>query len=153
MKNWFTIHSAHPTPDWIKWHIYLQEKYKQLATEINVGDRVLFYETKTTKEVRCKGSVGKMGLVHIGHVTGAEYSRNIEDSYSEYSDGERKSWGTGIPTDAEHSRGFVPQSKVVEVLGYATNYHFKGFAGGKGVKQIDAEKANMLQALFQQSLR
>ena len=151
MKNWFTIHDPHPNPDWVEWHIYLQDKYKELAAEIAVGDRVFFYETKTTKQVQFKGCIGKMGLVHIGHVTHSAYPRKIEDALSVYNDGERKSWGVGIPTDAGNSNGFVPQAKVVKALGNANNYYFRGYAGGKGIKQIDVDEANEVQTLFERS--
>ncbi len=148
MKNWFTIHDPHPTPDWVEWHIYLQDQYKSLAADIKVGDRVFFYETKTTKQVQFKGCKGKMGLVHIGLVTGDAYERKSEKALSVYNDGERKTWGVGIPTDASKSNGFVAQNKVVEVLGYKSKCNFIGFASGKGIKQIDAAEADKLQMLF-----
>ena len=74
MRYWFTIHDAHPDPDWVHWHIYLQDKHKELANVIQMGDRVFFYETKTTKQIKFRGSVGRMGLVHIGHVIGGSIS-------------------------------------------------------------------------------
>lgn len=153
MNNWFTIHDAHPDPDRVLWHIYLQDKYKDLASEISVGDRVFFYETKNTKQIQFKGSRGKMGVVHVGYVIGDKYERQFEEALSIYNDGERKTWDIGIPTDAGQSNGFVSREKVLEILGYASNYYFKGFARGKGIKLIEDAKANELLSLFRNSSR
>ena len=153
MKNWFTIHDAHPNPDWVKWDIYLQDKYEFLAQDIEIGDRVFIYEAKTSKQVRFKDSIGKMGLVHVGHVTGSGGYNPREEAEVVYTDGDCKSWGYSIPTDAGSSEGFVSRNQVVRVLDYKDNYYFKGFAGGKGVKEIGADQADELQALFDQSTK
>ena len=46
MANWFTVHGPHPVEYDLAWDIYLQEQYKNLANEININDRVFFYELK-----------------------------------------------------------------------------------------------------------
>jgi hypothetical protein len=86
-----------------------------------------------------------MGLVHIGTVTGEPYHRNAKTTYTS---GETKDWGTGIPTNAEDSEGLVSREKVVDILGYKSNYYFKGFNGGRGIKQIEVEQAQQLENLF-----
>ena len=144
MKYWFTIHAPHGDRD-LPWHIYLQEKYKDISKEIKINDKVFFYETKTEKNKLYKFTNGRMGLVHIGTVTGEPYHRNAKTTYTS---GETKDWGTGIPTNAEDSEGLVSREKVVDILGYKSNYYFKGFNGGRGIKQIEVEQAQQLENLF-----
>jgi len=68
-------------------------------------------------------------------------------------DGEKKNWDTGNPTNAGDSSGFVSRQQVVEILGYSNNYYFRGLAGGAGILQIEAWKANNLLELFRASER
>ena len=82
MNNWFTIHDPHPNPDRVAWHIYLQDKYEDLASEISIGDRVFFYEIKNSKQIKFKGCKGRMGVVHVGYVTGHGYKRKLKDTLS-----------------------------------------------------------------------
>ena len=148
MKNWFTVHSPHGDRD-LAWHIYLQDQYALTASDIHEGDRVFFYETKTNRNVKHKQFVGRMGLVHVGHVNGAPYRRGTEEAHAIYTGGERKYWSTGITTDAGESRGFVSREKVVKILGYKDNYYFKGYARGVGIKMIEMGQAQKLLQLFQ----
>ena len=112
MKNWFTTHEAHPDPDPGGWHVYLQDEYKDLASEISIGDRVLIYETKGNNQIRFRRCRGKMGIVRVGNVTGNKYERPKEEASSIYIGGGEKIWRTVVPTDAEQSNGFVPSKKL-----------------------------------------
>ena len=158
MAYWFTVHGPHPFDYDLAWHIYLQERYEELASDIEIGDRVFFYELKGSGKLHINQKiyatpVGKMGLVHIGKVTGKPYQRTLQTGMSETYGAEARYWKIGIPTDAGDSTGFVSRERVVSVLGYKHNYFFKGFARGAGIKQIDGAQANELQTLFEQSSR
>jgi hypothetical protein len=151
VKNWFTIHSPHGYRGDYPWHIYLQNKHKKIVSNIKDGDRVFFYETKTSKHVEAKNEIGRMGLVRVGYVNGKAYDRPAKKL--KYTDGEIKNWSIGIPTNEGNADGFVAREQVVEILGYSKNYYFRGFAGGTGIMQIDARKAQNLLELFQVSAR
>jgi len=138
----------HGDPDH-PWHVYLQDRHKNIALSIREGDRVFFYETKTNNNVKYKNVVGRMGLVHVGTVTGKAYTRESTKAHQTYTDGARKNWSTGIPTNAGETKGYVTRENIVKILGYRDNYFFKGFAGGAGIKQIDATQARALLELFE----
>lgn len=153
MENWFTVHGPHPIEHDLAWDIYLQNKHQNIANNININDRVFFYELKGSgtldiNQQTYKTPVGKMSLVHIGKVTGKSYPRSLHEGQSETYGDEKKYWSVGIPTDAGYSVGFVPREKVVSILGYKNNYFFKGFSGGSGIKQIDDSQASQLLKLF-----
>ena len=153
MTNWFTVHYPHGDPDDLPWHVYLQDRYKELSRNVREGDRVFFYETKTSKNKENKYCKGRMGLVHVGYVTGLPYSRPYKRAEAVYTDGKRKKWSIGIPTNAGETTGFVPREKLVEVLGYKSKYNFQGFQRGTGIKQIDRAVARELHALFEGAKR
>jgi hypothetical protein len=153
MANWFTIHGPKPYDLDLAYDVYLQDKYESIADEIMIGDKVFFYELKGSGRLKInqqiyKTPVGKMGLVHVGQVTGKPYKRSLYEGQSETYGTGKAYWSIGIPTDAEASVGFVPREVVVSVLGYQPNYFFKGFGGGKGIKLIDDSQAHELLAQF-----
>ena len=155
MANWFTIHGPHPYPieyD-LAWDVYLQDKHKNIANQIMVNDRVFFYELKGSGTLEInqeiyKTPTGKMGLVHVGNVTGKPYQRSLNVGQSETYGNGKAYWSVGVPTDAGTSSGLVSREKVVSILGYKENYYFKGFAGGAGIKLIDESVASELMAQF-----
>lgn len=149
MKYWITIHSPHTNPNDLPWHVYLQNRYKNAVAGIAKDDIVFFYETKTSKiepEDRTITREGVMVIRRVGYVTGDMYSRNV---VAQYNDGETKYWSWGIPTNADNSSGFVARKDVVKILGYASNYYFRGFNGGTGIKQVGEGEARELLILFE----
>ena len=153
MANCFTVHGPHPYAYDLAWDIYLQDKYKNIENKIMINDRVFFYELKGSGSLEInqqtyKTPVGKMGLVHIGKVTGNPYQRSLREGQSETYGNGKAYWSVGIPADAGNSTGFVSREKVVSILGYKHNYYFKGFAGGAGIKLIDDSEASELITLF-----
>jgi len=153
MANWFTIHGPHPFEYELAWDIYLQNRYQNLASDIKINDRVFFYELKGSGKLDVnqktyKTPVGKMGLVHIGKVTGKFYERSLYEGQSDTFGEGKKYWSVGIPTDAGGSTGYVSREKVVSILGFKHNYKFKGFARGAGIKQINDAQATELATLF-----
>lgn len=157
MASWFTIQGPYPYPEEygpkLTWDVYLQERHKNLAPQIKIGDRVFFYELKGTGKLEINNRVyrtptGRMGLVKVGAVTGAPYHRSINEGLSKTYGPGRTYWSVGIPTNAGDSSGFVSREKVVDILGFANNYYFKGFSGGTGIKLIDEAVAHELLRLF-----
>jgi hypothetical protein len=81
MVNWFTVHGPHPIEYDLAWDIYLQNRYEHLTSDIEIGDRVFFYELKGSGKLEINQKtyetpVGRMGLVHVGKVTGKPYQRS-----------------------------------------------------------------------------
>ncbi len=131
----------------------MQDRHKDIAKDVEINDRVFFYELKGTGKLNIchqdyETGTGKMGIVHIGKVTGSPYSRSQAQGQSKSFGDVSKYWSIGIPTDAGNSSGFIAKDKVVAILGYKNNYFFKGFAGGTGIKQIDDSQAIELLALY-----
>ena len=156
MTNWFTIHGPHPYDYDLAYDVYLQEKYKNIANKIMINDRVFFYELKGSGSLEIyqqtyKTPVGKMGLVHIGKVTGKPYQRSLREGQSETYGNGKAYWSMGVPTDAGDSIGFVAREEVVSILDYSPNYYFKGFASGAGIKIIDESQAHELFEQFNDS--
>jgi len=153
MASWFTVHGPHPTEYNLPWDIYLQETHKEISNHICVGDNVFFYELKgngklNINNVDYRTNTGRMGVVHIGKVTGKPYNRSIDQGKSSSYGESSGYWSIGIPTDAASSKGFVAREKVVSILGYQHNYYFKGFAAGAGIKLINASQEAELLSLF-----
>lgn len=156
VNYWFTVHGPHPKGYHLPWDIYLQDTHEELAKKINKGDQIFFYELKGNGKLNknnkeYKTDIGRMGIVHVGNVTGERYKRSREEGSSSSYGESSGYWSIGIPTDAESSNGFVSRDKVVSILGYKENYYFRGLAGGAGIRSIDASQAFELLRLFKES--
>ena len=70
MRYWITAHYPHPKPDDHPWHVYLQADFKDIGEMFEVGDRVLFYESKHPRPSNDGKKYGKgaEGIVMLGTV-------------------------------------------------------------------------------------
>ena len=106
------------------------------------------YYMLSINQKRYKTTEGKMGLVHVGKVTGKSYQRSLHEGQCETYGNGKAYWSIGIPTDANDSTGFVSREKVLSILGHKPNYYFRGYARGAGVKIIDDSQAHKLLQQF-----
>jgi len=161
MKFWLTTHwpndktMAREEP---KQGIYLQNEQEAAADSLEVGDLVLFYETKGGKTIVKRNSDGsetkyppwrgRMGIVTLGEVV-TKLQDQDDDGRERYSDGSKKWWRHKAETRSLNSTGFVSQEDACRVLGYEANYFFLGYGNLKsGLGELSKDQFNELKALF-----
>jgi hypothetical protein len=168
MQFWLTTHW--PPTEWdptdFRQHgVYLPHGRESAANDMEKGDLVFIYESKTGRLVRERYPDGShedvprlLGREGIGAL--AEVLRKpVEDEESEeeeYSDSTRIWWRYYAPTKPINSKGFVPRQDVAKILGYKVNYPFRGFGDAhSGLKKLDYEeyKALLKKFLDHQNLR
>jgi hypothetical protein len=151
-KYWLTIQWPHEntvasgTP-----HdgVYAVTGRHYILSQIQVGDIVFIYETKTGRR-----EVGRppryTGCQHI--VTIAEVIAPVAPTgapTSNYTDGSSLTWGYSVDTKNICSHGRVSQHDTNIVLDYAADYNFHGFGvQHSGVREIDVRQASELKVFF-----
>ena len=100
MRYWITTHYPHPVPDTAPWHIYFR---KPPATKPDVGDPVLFYETRVPQADRDR--LGRKAIVCAAVVSGTVMPmRGIGP------------WVYQIPCDRHQSGRPVPLDAVRKII-------------------------------------
>ena len=165
MNYWITTQFPPLEVDEIEAHsgIYLPDDRVEAGRNIQPGDMVLIYESKTgrtivkkyldgTKEY-FKSIIGKQGIVSIARVT----SRLLRDDNSEathYTDGSKIWWLWYATTSPVSNNGFVHRTEVNKVLSYKELNPMRGFGDKQsGVKKITKEQFDNLVELFNRKTR
>lgn len=154
MAYWITSHYPHPQPDRHPWHVYLRDKFEDIARQLRAGDPVLFFETKYHKPLRdgTRFPVGREGIVVVATIAESFRKRHASLAVAEYADGTTANWLWNVPTrDMDHD-GFVPRSEVYRVLGYKDGYTMRGFGmRGSGVRPISQDQSERLLVRFRKN--
>jgi hypothetical protein len=163
MQFWMTKHWPKRKIEPLPWHIFLRQGMEPLGRTVQIGDKVLFFETKIGKVAVAALpdgkrywktlATGRQGIVASAVVSGPMKLRDLAESNETYTTGERRIWSWEIPTAELNGEGFVPRSEVNRLLGHAKNYALMGFGdrvGGEssGLKQIDESIFNELNRMF-----
>ena len=136
MKHWLTIHYPHIRPVH-PWSIYLKERYKRKAKQIEVGDQVFFYE------LAGKSGSGRRAIVAIGDVRGLA-RKNTERGDSP--EDERDAiWEIEIPCGRHNFSGRVDRATVYDVLGWPKDRPMQ-LQGG--LMKLKPEAVESLRSLF-----
>jgi len=103
MEYWIATHYPHVDPN-LPWHIYFRKSPK---TKPSVGDKVLFYETQSSKD----GKPGRRAIVCEGVVSSVPKSNVHGDSHE---------WHVQIECD-RHKSLSISLEQIRTILG---NTHF-----------------------------
>jgi len=126
--------------------------------ELQEGDLVLVYQSKTGRAVRRRKAdgteervrtvEGRKGIAAFAKVVGrAIHDPGIETT--EYVDGTKLCWSWRVPINALAVDGHVPLLEVNRILGFKPTYNFGGFAyRDSGLREIEAHQYWALVEIF-----
>ena len=153
-KYWFTIqypndqscplNTAHEHEN-----VYAQTGRHTILSQIQLGDIVFIYETKTGER-----EVGTLPLYtgYQGIVTIAEVINTVVPTptpLKHYTSGKSINWGYYVEADPVCHYGRVSQADTNKILGYKPHYNFHGFGiDYSGVKEISRNQAQQLKTIF-----
>lgn len=153
MNYWMTTHwppdVSQDLDDFIPRGIHLPNGREQAGADIEVGDKVLIYQSKTGRpekknikgqEVVLRLIQGKEGIIAIAEVTDA--LEMLGDSVpSKYTYGKDIWWRWFADTMPISMNGYVSRLKVNQILGYKTGNTLRGFGDFKsGTKKLTEDK-------------
>ncbi len=153
-RYWVTTHwpPHKPIPN-DTFNIHIQDKFKKDLSELQKGDKVLFYEFKSgpnitdpAGEVIHRRQCGMEGIVCEAELKTDLHPR--PNYVPEYFEGKGKRNFCWQALTESRISGYVPRVVVNKTLGYQSGYTFMGFNGGRGIKQISAAQHAELHALF-----
>ena len=164
MNYWMTTHWPYRVdtdPSEPPAGVSVQSHHGRAITDLDIGDLVWIYESKTgktvvynlpeggTKEIPCRP--GRQGMIGLVAVTSTAYEP--EDSEElDYSDGSKYWWRWHFDTTPVNTAGFIPRAEVAEILGYSTGYNFRGFGVMRsGLRQITQDEHESLLRRFIES--
>jgi len=162
MNYWMTTHwppnGVVDLDDFQPEGVYLPSDRVQAGADIEVGDKVLIYQSKTGRpEIRnIKGelitlrpSVGKEGIIAIVEIVG-ELMEIPDSRPTKYADGSEVWWRWHADTELISTNGFVPRADVNRVLNYKPNNTLRAFGDYKsGLKKLeDKDKFFELVQIF-----
>jgi len=142
--------------------VWLKDGDEKYGRDIEKGDLVLFYESKTGRseersdingnKIIISCHIGEQGIIKIGEIKTALYPHSKKPR-AKYTDGTEAWWRWHAEATLITQSGLVPRCRVSEVLNYKLNYEYKGFGSGhSGLKQISKEQFEKLLTLFRQNL-
>jgi hypothetical protein len=129
--------------------------------ELEVGDLVLVYQSRSGRAVRLREAngtekkvrtmAGRQGIAALAEVTGP-IAHDPEIGRTHYVDGTEISWSWSVPTAAFSVHGHVPLSDVNRILGFKPTYNFGGFAyRNSGLREIEGHQYWALVERFRSS--
>jgi len=142
--------------------VWLPDKREKAGDDIEIGDRVLVYQSKTgrseIKNIKGKRVIyrpiqGREGIIAIAEVISDLEA--LEDSMpSKYTYGKDIWWRWYADTCHISMNGFVPRIKVNEILGYKPGNTLRGFGDYKsGLKKLSETEYNELVSEFKKHPR
>jgi len=115
--------------------VWLPDGREEAGADIQIGDRILIYESKTGRseiknikgqKVVVRPAQGKEGIVEIAEVTG-DLEALGDSEPSKYTSGDDIWWRWYADTEPVTMNGFLPRLKVNEILHFEPNYPLHGF--------------------------
>jgi len=166
MNYWMTTHwPPHRNEDLEKFipaGIWLPDGREQAGADIEIGDMVLIYQSKTGrpekknikgKEVVFRLAEGKEGIIAIAEVTG-DLEKLGDSVPSKYTYGKDIWWRWHAKTEPISMNGYVPRLKVNQILGYKPGNTLRGFGDFKsGSKKLTEDKYDDLVQEFKKNPR
>ncbi|MFC2021636.1 hypothetical protein ACFLTR_00250 [Chloroflexota bacterium] len=166
MNYWMTTHwppnEKEDLENFVPSGIWLPDGREQAGADIEIGDRVLIYQSKTgrpeIKDIKGKRVVlrpvqGKESIIAIAEVTGD--LEKLRDSIpTKYTFGKDIWWRWHADTQPISMNGFVPRLKVNQILGYKQGNTLRGFGDYKsGLKKLDEDEYKELVRVFKEHPR
>ena len=166
MNFWMTTHwppnENEDLQNFVPRGIWLPNGREQAGADIEIGDRVLIYQSKTgrpeIKNIKGKKVVlrpiqGKEGIIAVAEVIGD--LEELQDSIpAKYTSGSDIWWRWYADTQPISMNGFVPRLKVNQILGYKPDNTLRGFGDFKsGLKKLDEHKYDELVLAFKEHPR
>jgi hypothetical protein len=133
MNYWLTTHYKHHTSSH-PYSIYLKDRYKKKADEIEVGDQVAFYE------LRGKAG-GSQAVVAIAEVSGGKRTNVHRDGGPDIGD---QIWQWEIPCGPE-KRGKVSRTELNRILGWKSR---AGLRIPGGIMKLEKSKFEEIARSF-----
>ncbi len=142
--------------------VWLPDGREQAGADLEIGDMVLVYESRTGRsEIRnIKGkkmvvhpAQGRQAIVAIADVTG-DLEELQDSSPSKYTSGESIWWRWKADTSPVSTDGLVPRLTVNRILGYKPGNLLRGFGDRKsGLKKLDEQTYHELVKEFKKHPR
>ena len=166
MNYWMTTHwppnEKEDLEDFIPRGIWLPDGRERAGADIEIGDRVLIYQSKTgrpeIKHIKGKRVIlrpvqGKEAIIAMAEVIGD--LEELRDSIpTKYTFGKDIWWRWHADTRPISMNGFVPRLKVNQILGYKPGNPLRGFGDFKsGLKKLDEDEYNELVRVFKEHPR
>lgn len=161
MAYWLTTHwpkRVDKSEDEPQSGVWVTDGNKQVISRVQTGDLVFIYESRNGKTVLRQTADGKQkkvpcrkgqeGIVALVEVTDIAYQPETSKA-EKYVGGEIKWWRWNAPTRALNTDGFVKREDVAEILGYKSNWSFRGFGEShSGLARITENQFNALLSAF-----
>lgn len=166
MNYWMTTHwppnEKEDLEDFIPRGIWLPDGRERAGADIEIGDRVLIYQSKTgrpeIKHIKGKRVIlrpvqGKEAIIAMAEVIGD--LEELRDSIpTKYTFGKDIWWRWHADTRPISMNGFVPRLKVNQILGYKPGNPLRGFGDFKsGLKKLSESEYNELFDVFKKHPR
>jgi hypothetical protein len=131
--------------------------------EVEPGDLVLFYQSKSGRAVRQRDAeggeswvptvAGRQGIAAVAEIQGRA-TRDAQTGTTEYADGAELCWCWRAPVNAFSTDGYAPLSDVNRILGFKPSYNFGGFAyRNSGLREIEAGQYWALVEIFRSNAK
>jgi len=164
MKYWLTTHWPPRKGEENKYGtgIWLKDGQERFGKDINKGDFLLIYESKTGRveerfdangnKIVISCHAGRQGIVEVGKIKTLLYAYPNKPK-QKYTDGTEAWWRWHAESSVITKSGFVSRTQINKVLNFKTNYVYKGFgAGHTGLSEITKSQFEELISLFKQPL-
>jgi hypothetical protein len=140
MNYWLTIHwpprRGNENTERRHW-VFLPDGREQAGREIQPGDLVFIYESKTGRQLRGQEydhNEGGQGIIAL--IRAISKTEGPQGKPERYEDGSEIWWAWHVRTDLVREC-FIPREDVCRVLGYSANYNFRGFGDYRsGLKRL-----------------
>ena len=132
-----------PDPEY-HYRVYLPDGRQEAGQALAKDDLVFIYETKTGRPLKNgrKYAPGRQGIVALVRTLTPILETNEEPE--EYADGSVICWKWQARTRVKEL-GFCSHDNVCRILGYSTNYTFRGFGDqNSGLKKITEKQFKLL---------
>jgi len=152
MNYWMTTHwppsAGEDVGRFFPEGVWLPDGREQAGADLEIGDMVLVYESRTGRSeiMNIKGkkmvvhpAQGRQAIVAIAEVTG-DLEELQDSSPSKYTTGESIWWRWKADTSPVSTNGLVPRLTVNRILGYKPGNLLRGFGDRKsGLKKLDEQ--------------
>ena len=152
---WLTTHYPHPGDQSVDWNIYLQREKRSPSREPLPGDRVLFFELQSAKQVVGASRIpkGERRIVALATVVGPFQERSPDRAVVRYADGSIVDWAWEAPCADHNFIGRVEYQDVNRILGLPDQATMFGFGSGSGLGLLGESQFQELSSIFQSHRR
>jgi len=153
MRYWLTVHWP-PLQEWRTppLGVYLTDGREEAGQDLRPGDLIFIYQTKTgkTRKDAKPYRLGRQGIVFLVKAAGKIQERSEEEP-ERFKDGTTRWWKWQADARLKEY-GFCPRQIVCQVLGYDSNYNFRGFGEQhSGLAQLEKTGFDSLYRRFRQA--